>query len=100
MRKFMTKEVTKTIVKVARMTQDVNGMPVAEQLADEVLIGNVSQEKAQKEVNKKYDFPVTVFGVSADTQVFEMAVEDFIKHATLKVDAPAETEVATETPVV
>lgn len=87
MRKMMTKEVTKTTVKIAKMVADAKGMPKAEQLPDEVLIGNVSLEKAQKEINKKYaGQAVTVFGVEPATEVYQMAVEDFIKHATLKGD--------------
>lgn len=90
-RKMMTKEVTKTTVKVAKMIQE-NGLPKAEQLPDVVLIGNVSLEKAQKEVNKQYDHPVTVFAVEAATEVYEMAVEEFIKHATLKVEQEEQGE--------
>lgn len=90
MRKKMTKEVTKTTVKVAEMVVNEQGLPVAQPLEDVILIGNVSVEKAQKAVNKQFDKNVTVFGVETDTQVYEMDVEEFIKHATLRVDEPAE----------
>lgn len=83
-RKTMTKEVTKTTVKLAKMVTDANGAPKAEQLPDVVLIGNVSLEKAQKEVNKRFEFPVTVFGVQPETQVYQMSVERFIELAELK----------------
>lgn len=91
MRKMMTKEVTKTTVKVAKMVVE-NGVPVAQPLEDEVILGNVNLEKAQKIVNKKYEEPVTVFEVIADTEVYEMPVEDFIKLATIKVEEPTETQ--------
>lgn len=90
MRKTMTKEVTKTTVKIAKMVKGENGLPVAEVLPDEILIGNVTLEKAQKEVAKKYDFVVTVFGVEPATEIYQMAVEEFIKHATLVTPEEAE----------
>jgi hypothetical protein len=90
MRRKMTKEVTKTTVKVARTIIGENGLPQAEQLEDVILLGNVDQEKAQKVVAKKFDFPVTVYGVQANTDVYEMDVEEFIQLATLKTDEPSE----------
>lgn len=89
MRKMMTKEVTKTTVKVAKMEM-VDGLPQAVQLPDEIILGNVTLEKAQKQVNKKYDHPVTVLTVEADTIVYELPVDEFIKIATVKVEEPAE----------
>lgn len=83
MRKMMRKEVTKTTVKVATV-KSVNGKPEMQPLPDEIFLGNVSLEKAQKEVNKKYDEPVTVFEVKTDTKVYEMAVEEFVKVASVK----------------
>lgn len=91
MRRKMTKEVTKTTVSLARMTVQ-DGKPVAEELESLILLGNVSQEKAQKDVSKKFDFPVTVIGVQADTTVYEMDVEKFIELADVKVDAENEAE--------
>jgi hypothetical protein len=83
MRKLMTKEVTTTTLKLAKM-QMVEGQPVATALEDEILLGNVSIEKAQGFATKKHGTGVTVFEVVADTKVYEMSVEDFIKHATVK----------------
>lgn len=92
MRKWMTKEVTKTTVKVARMEVAEGGLPKAVQLDDQVLIGNVSLEKAQKEVAKKFAHPVTVFGVEPDTVTYRMKVEDFIQAAEIVTpDNAAET---------
>jgi hypothetical protein len=83
MRKNMTKEVTTTKVKLAKMEM-VAGTPTAIAMEDEILIGNVSLEKAQSLAKKKHGVGVTVFEVVADTKVYEMSVEDFIKHASLK----------------
>lgn len=83
-RKMMTKEVTKTTVKLAIM-EIVDGTPQAKVLPDEVLIGNVSQEKAKKELDKKIGKPVTVFEVKPETEVYEMEVEKFVQLAELKV---------------
>lgn len=90
-RKMMTKEVTKTTVKLAKMVNE-NGVPKAEALEDEILLGNVTLEKAQKEIVKKHGASVTVFGVEPDTTLYEMPVEEFIKIATVKVDEPKEEE--------
>lgn len=91
-RKFMTKEVTKTIVKVAVMEVNDEGLPVARPLEDVVLMGNVNMEKAQKAVAKLFETPVTVFGVEANTEKYKMEVEEFIKHATLVVEGEEEEE--------
>jgi len=91
MRKMMTKEVTTTTVKVAKMEM-VDGQPNAVALPDEVILGNVSLEKAQKFVNKKHGAGATVFQVEANTNVYEMPVEEFVKVATLKVDEPKEDQ--------
>jgi len=90
-RKMMTKEVTKTIVKLAIM-ELVNGEPTARKLEDEVLLGNVSLESAQKTLNKKHGQPVTVFGVEADTKVYEMSVEEFLEYASEKQPVEEEQE--------
>lgn len=87
-RKMMTKEVTSTRLSVASMGF-VDGKPVANEMEDVILQGNVSLEKAQKTVSKMYDVPVTVFGVSADTVVYEMDVLEFVKHASVKVEEVA-----------
>lgn len=83
MRKVITKEVTSTTVKVAKL-QMVDGTPQAIKIQDVVLLGNVSQEKAQKEVEKLHGKGVTVFELQSETKTYEMPVEEFIKHATLK----------------
>jgi hypothetical protein len=83
MRKLMTKEVTTTTLTLAKMEM-VEGKPVATTLENEVVIGNVSLEKAQQYATKKHGAGVTVFEVVADTKVYEMSVEDFIKHASIK----------------
>lgn len=81
-RKTMVREVTYTTVKVAKM-EVVDGRPVATPLDDLTLIGNVSQEKAQREAQKEYGKGASVFEVTPNTHKYEMALEDFIKHATL-----------------
>lgn len=91
MRKMMSKEVTKTTVKIARM-EVVDGKPVATTLADEILLGNVGLEKAQKAVTKKHGAGVSVFQVVPSTEVYELEVDEFIKIAKIKVEVPATEE--------
>jgi hypothetical protein len=83
MRKMMSKEVTTTTIKLAQLTM-VDGQPQAVTMPDEVVIGNVSLEKAQQIVNKKHGAGTTVFSIEADTKTYEMSVEEFIKVASLK----------------
>jgi hypothetical protein len=83
--KMVTREITSTTIKVADM-QIENGQPVAVALPDEVLIGNVTLEKAQKELNKKYGRAVTVFGLTVNTHSYEMPVETFLAFATIKTE--------------
>lgn len=85
MRKTMQREITKTTVKLATMEIE-NGLPVAKPLEDVTLIGNVSLERAQSIVKKEVDPKATVFEVVPETNVYEMDVEEFIKHATLKTE--------------
>lgn len=80
---MMTKEVVNTNVKLA-VLEMVDGTPQAKQLPDETLLGNVSMEKAQKELNKKHGKPVTIISVEPDATTYEMPVLDFIKVATVK----------------
>ena len=82
----MTKEVTMTTVKIAKVGMDENGLPTAEQLEPITMLGNVSKEKAQKLVNKDMGMDVTVFAVETITQVYKMKVKDFIKVAELVAD--------------
>lgn len=84
-RKMLTKEVTFTTVKCAKL-EVVEGQPVIVNLPDETLIGNISQEHAQRLLNKKHGSPVTIFGVEADTTIYEMPVEEFIKLASVKAE--------------
>lgn len=79
-RKTMVREVTHTTVKSAKM-EVVDGRPVAHELEDLTLIGNISQEKAQREAFNQYGKGVSVFEVIPETHKYEMAIEDFIKHA-------------------
>jgi hypothetical protein len=83
--KMVTREITSTTIKVADM-QIENGQPVAVALPDEILIGNVTLEKAQKELNKKYGRSVTVFGLTVNTHSYEMPVETFLENATIKTE--------------
>lgn len=90
MRRIMTKEVTKTTVKISEVI-NVDGVPQANELEPLVLLGNVSLEKAQKEVSKKFGANVTVFEIKPETQTYEMDVTDFIKYARVK-QHPSEME--------
>lgn len=80
MRKNMVREVTHTVVKLAKM-EIVDGQPKAVALPDEILLGNVSIEKAQRQMRKKHGNDVTVFSVQPNTKKYRMSVEKFIEVA-------------------
>lgn len=91
MRKTMTREITQTKCKVAKMVIE-KGAPKAVELPDEILLGNVNIQKAQKEIQKKYEEPVNVIEVHPDTKVYEMNVIDYMKHATIREESPEREE--------
>ena len=78
----MTREVTSTTVKVAKIDM-VEGLPTAVELEPIKLLGNVGLEKAQKLASKQYGTGVTVLAVEPETQVYKLAVTDFLAVATL-----------------
>lgn len=82
-RKMMSKEVTKTTVKAGKIEME-NGIPNVVELPKEIIIGNVSLERAQKELNKKYGEPITIFEVQPDTTTYELSVEKFLEIASVK----------------
>ena len=84
---MLTKEVTSTTIKLAQL-QMVDGQPQAVVIPDMVVLGNVNSEQAQKLAEKELGKGITVFGVSAETQTYEMPVAEFIKVATIKVTEP------------
>lgn len=85
MRKMMTREITKTTIKVAKLEM-VDGEVKSIVLPDETVIGNIRLERAQRMMNEKYGEPVTVLQVIPETTVYEMPIETFIENATVKED--------------
>lgn len=92
----MTKEVTSTTVKSARIEVQ-NGLPTAIELEPIILLGNVDVEQAQKKVTKQYGAGVTVLEVEANTELYELEVEKFIQIARLRETPLTEEEKAAET---
>lgn len=82
---MITKEITHTTVKLAQLEM-VDGEIKGVALPDETILGNVNAEKAQKEIRKIKGDNITVMGVQANTFTYELPVEVFLQHATLKVD--------------
>jgi hypothetical protein len=89
MNKMMTKEITKTTVRLAKLTVE-NGEPKMLKLPEEILLGNVKQEAAQKMLNKKFGEPVAILEIFPETTVYELPVEEFIKIATIRQPKEAE----------
>jgi hypothetical protein len=83
MRKYMTKEVTSTELKLAKLVIGENGLPVADVIPSHVVLGELTPEKAQKLISKKYPSGVTIYAMETKTSVYKMSVADFIKVAEL-----------------
>lgn len=83
MRKMMAKEITVSTIKIAKMEM-VNGIPEAKVMESHTMLGTISMEKAQREIEKLYGKGVMVFQVVPEKQVFEMEVTEFLKLATRK----------------
>lgn len=79
-RHFINREITTTKVTAAKMTM-VDGLVTTEQLEGITLVGNVSLEKANKEVKKIYGEGATAFSVEANTHKYRIATDVFVKHA-------------------
>jgi len=79
----MTKEVTSTTIKLAKVTVNDMGLPVVEEMEPVIVLGTWSKDKAQKYVNKNHGLGITVFGLDVLTSVYKMKVTDFIKVAEL-----------------
>jgi hypothetical protein len=82
-RKMMTKEITYTTVRIAKMHVE-NGEVNIVKLPEETLVGNIRQEAAQKLLNKKFGEPVAILEIFANTTVYELPVEEFLKIATIR----------------
>lgn len=80
--KKMQREVTSTKVEYA-LLKVVEGQPEVTKNS-KVLVGNIDQEKALKLLAKEMGSGVTVLSVEADTQVYEMPVDEFIQLASIK----------------
>jgi hypothetical protein len=85
MRKFMTKEVTVTIAKLANIGIDENGLPKVEDIETVEILGELNKEKAEKKLRKAGNLK-TLFNVTTETRNYKMEVAEFIKVATLVTD--------------
>jgi flagellar basal body rod protein FlgG len=79
----MTKEVTSTEIKLAKLVINEQGLPVAEVIPSLTVLGEVTPDKANKLVTKKYKTGVTIFAMETKTEVYKMEVAKFIKVAEL-----------------
>lgn len=90
-RKMMQREITNTTVRVSKM-EVVEGKPVATELEPIELIGNQSLEGAQKQIKKMFpNENVQAFEVIPDTNVYELPLDEFIKHATVRSEKHEQT---------
>lgn len=82
MRKDIIREVTSTVVSLAKVTK-VDGAIETENLEDEVLVGSITLDRAQKDMVKKHGVGTMVLNVEPKTEHYKMPVTDFMKYGTL-----------------
>ncbi|UOX39804.1 histone-like protein [Bacillus phage Chedec 11] len=88
MRKMVQREITHTKVNLARMVLK-DGEVSAELLEPVTLVGNLSVEQAQREINKREEFKeqaAQVIGVEPNTQLYELPLDVFLELGTVKED--------------
>jgi len=83
MRKTMTKEVTFTRFKMAKM-EIVDGKAVTVELGEKELLGKWPNAKLRKEVYKTAGLGVIPYDITITTAVYKMDIETFLKHATFE----------------
>ena len=76
------RSVTSTRIKSAKIDY-VDGKPQSVDLPDEVVIGNVKKEKAQKLIAEKHGDRAVLMELKTDTHEYEMPVKDFIEVASV-----------------
>lgn len=83
----ITREVTKTTVVSGKVQMTESGEIESVLLPEIVLVGNRDVRQAQRHIDKLYpDEQVTALSVQAETTVYQMPIEEFIKVATIKED--------------
>lgn len=88
MRKMVHREITHTKINLARMVLN-DGEVTAELLEPVTLVGNLTVEQAQREINKREEFKgqsAQVIGVEPNTQLYELPLEVFLEFGTVKED--------------
>lgn len=86
MRKTIIRTITATTIESAIVTFK-DGKPSAKNNEPITVNGVIAEDKALKEIRKKYGENAQVTGIKSVDDVYEISVEDFIKNAT-KVVAP------------
>jgi hypothetical protein len=86
MRKTIVRTITATTIESATVKFE-KGKPVVTPNAPITVNGVIAEEKATKEVRKAYGANAQVTELKEVNDVYEISVENFIKHAT-KVVAP------------
>lgn len=76
------RSVTSTRIKSAKIDY-VDGKSQSVDLPDEVVIGNVKKEKAQKLIAEKHGDRAVLMELKTDTHEYEMPVKDFIEVASV-----------------
>lgn len=95
MRTTIVRTITATTIDSANVLFE-KGVPVITPNAAIVVNGVVTEEKALKAVRKTYGLNTQVTAITAVNDVYEISVEDFIKHAKKVVIPAAEPQAAPE----
>lgn len=96
MAKYITRTFITSIVHAVAVTM-VDNQPITEELADIVIPGKVTDEKAAKAAKKAYpDKNVLLNGIDYQSTLRGMTVEDFLKYSVPMTDTAAEDAESTD----
>lgn len=82
-RRVMTREVTQTKIKVAKLVVE-NGVPVVKDMDNVVVIGKRTKEWAERYVVREFGQGTVALDVETISNVYELPLEKFLEVATIK----------------
>lgn len=84
MRTTITRTITSTKIHGCKVKIE-NGTPVAEPVEPITVYGEVTEDQAQRKMDKAYgkNGKVVVSKIETEEKLYEISVEDFVKHATV-----------------
>lgn len=95
--KKVTRSIDTTVVKFVSVETDELGSPQMIEHEPQSFEGKLSEKQVRKEVAKTVDFDIIITDISIETKVYELDINLFLEHATVKqMDSEEQPEVEQE----